>query len=528
MSKEAANTLKEDQSLKAGLKVSAKYGPAVEIEASAEGSISRNKEEVTKSATKFSQDVTDRTVKKITERVLQRQSTVTINEVVEVNEHGINNENGTGHISGVYQWLNKRYEAQVFNYGLRMMFEFMIPEPAAFLTYALSTTVNSAEAGLLLEKPSPFELKPADITEEAIGPLIAKYQALDVLPPPEDYITVSDQAKVGGGDVNTNYDHGAIISIPAGYQAIYATVSSVKNIWEKANVCLDIMVGGETVRFGDLGLDSWGTSLLNNVDGGSIAAGGNIAWAFNTFGIPDCVVSVEILCRVTDRRKQQWQAETHAKLLAAYKARLSEYEEKLARLKLETGVNIQGTNPAANLITIKAELKKSCISVLTAQHYDLFNSISKNPKHGYPEVNLYQAEAEGSYVRFFEQAFEWDQIMYITYPYFWGRQDTWIKKMTFNDTDPVFDEFLKAGFARVVVPARPGFEGAIDHFMQLGEIWNGGPLPSITSKLYVPIADEVSERARKPQGEIPQGEPWEVTIPTTLVKLKADDSLPTF
>jgi len=78
MSKETANTLKEDQSLKAELKVSAKYGPAVSIDASVEGSVSRNKEEVNKVASRFSQDVTERTAKKITECVLQKQSTTTI------------------------------------------------------------------------------------------------------------------------------------------------------------------------------------------------------------------------------------------------------------------------------------------------------------------------------------------------------------------------------------------------------------------------------------------------------------------
>jgi len=50
----------------------------------------------------------------------------------------------------------------------------MIPEPAAFLTHALSTTANSAEADLILEKPSPFALTPSEITEEAIGSLVTK------------------------------------------------------------------------------------------------------------------------------------------------------------------------------------------------------------------------------------------------------------------------------------------------------------------------------------------------------------------
>ena len=65
--------------------------------------------------------------------------------------------------------------------------------------------------------------------------------------------------------------------------------------------------------------------------------------------------------------------------------------------------------------------------------------------------------------------------VYITYPYFWGRQCTWIDKLTINDPDPVFDEFLKAGFARVVVPARPNFEGAIDQYVFFScLLFNGG------------------------------------------------------
>jgi hypothetical protein len=75
-------------------------------------------------------------------------------------------------------------------------------------------------------------------------------------------------------------------------------------------------------------------------------------------------------------------------------------------------------------------------------------------------------------------------------------------------------------------PARPRFEGAIDHFMTYGEPWNGGPLPAISNPLYLPIADEIAERLDRPGDEIPQGDPWLVRIPTTLVHLRPDDKLP--
>src|SRR6185312_12462898 len=71
MKRESAETIKEDASLKAGLTVSGSYGPTIEFSASAEGSLSRSKEEATKSATTFSKDVTERTSRKIAERVLK-------------------------------------------------------------------------------------------------------------------------------------------------------------------------------------------------------------------------------------------------------------------------------------------------------------------------------------------------------------------------------------------------------------------------------------------------------------------------
>jgi len=58
--------------------------------------------------------------------------------------------------------------------------------------------------------------------------------------------------------------------------------------------------------------------------------------------------------------------------------------------------------------------------------------------------------------------------------------------------------------------------------------WNGGPLPPISSPLYLPIADELAERLDRPGDETPQGDPWLVRIPTSLVHLRADDQLPSW
>ncbi|WP_347888549.1 hypothetical protein ABHF54_01785 [Nitrosomonas europaea] len=512
MSRETSETIKEDASLKAGLSVSGKYGPTVEFSVSAEGSVSRSKEEATKSAAKFSQDVTERSANKVTERVLERSSLRVTNEVIEKNSHALDNVGGAGHISGVYQWVNKVYQAQMFNYGMRMMYDFMVPEPAAFLISALQSAHASA---VELTKPTPFTLRPDQITETNYHSWVQQYGATDVQPPPEIYKTKSLDFKAGGGDGKTNYNHSGQIQIDEGYRAIHGTVARVINIWD-SSATVDVALGSRTHRFvsGDW---VWTMSLDDERD--------SIPFALDTFHVSQVAAAVKVKCQRTDRAMMKWRLETHAKLTQAYKARLSEYEEKLTALEMQAGVAIRGRNPMLNMDLMNDELKKHCITILTEQHFDLFDAIQTG-SYNVPQIDLFENAAEGPYVRFFEQAFEWEQMTWLTYPYFWGRKSLWDERITYEDVDQVFNQFLKAGYCRVVVPVRPGFEGAIDHFMTYGETWNGGPLPAISNPLYLPIADEIAERLDRPGDEVPQGDPWLVRIPTTLVHLRADDKLP--
>lgn len=513
MTRESSETIKEDVALKAGLKISGKYGPVVEFSASAEGSYARSKEEATKSASKFSQDVTERSSRKIAERVLSRTQVTVTNETIEKNSHEINNVPGTGHIAGVYQWVNKVYEAQMFNYGLRTLFDFMVPEPAAFLIAAMNQAHGSA---LSLVKPPDFTLTPAQVSESNYSYWTKLTQATDIAPPPERYKTKSADFKAGGGDGAANYNHAGQIAIDDGYRATFGSVALVRNVWDDT-ASLDVALGRRTQRMsGSQWL--WTSSLDDEHD--------SIPFALDTFRISQVAVAIEVVCQRTERAMEKWRFDTWGKLATAHKALMADYEEKLAALKMQTGIAIQGRNPAANLITIEAELKKNCISILTDQHFDLFNAIDTSPGNGLPQIDVFEATGEGAYVRFFEQAFEWEHMTYVTYPYFWGRKSQWDERIGYDDPDPVFADFLRAGYCRVSVPARPGFEGAIDHFLTFGETWNGGPLPAISNPLYLPIADEIAERLDQPGDEIPQGEPWTVRIPTRLVKLRADDRLP--
>lgn len=513
MSRETSATIKEDSSLKAGVNITASYGPFVEVSASVEGSMSRSKEEAVKTASKFSKDVTQRSSNKLTERILQRAQLKVTNEVEEKNNHTIDNVAGAGHIAGVYQWVEKVYEAQMFNYGLRLMYDFMVPEPAAFLIEQMQGAHADA---VQLQKPPVFTLQPNQINEVNYHYWLHQYGATGIQPPPEEFITKTFNHNAGNGDDKTDYTHSGIIQIDEGYKAVQCAVGRVMNFWE-SNGVTDVVCGRRAHRFVDGESWVWTSSLDNETD--------SIPFGLKTWRISDLAVTVEIKCQRTDRAWKKWQLETHAKLMEAYQGKLSDYEAALAALEMQAGIAIEGKNPGLNLEIMKDELKKHCTTILTAQHFDLFDAI-QGGSYGYPQIDLFENEAEGPYVRFFEQAFEWEHITWVTYPYFWGRKSEWADRITYEDTDPLFNQFLKAGYVRVTIPVRLGFEGAVDHFMTFGETWNGGPLPTISNPLYLPIADELAERLDRPGDEVPEGDPWEVRVPTTLVKLKADDQLP--
>jgi hypothetical protein len=128
-------------------------------------------------------------------------------------------------------------------------------------------------------------------------------------------------------------------------------------------------------------------------------------------------------------------------------------------------------------------------------------------------------------VAFFERAFEWENLMYIYYPYFWGRTSRWGELILTQDADPQFEAFLRAGAARVVVPARPGFEAALAHYHETGDVWMGEEIPDMFSEQYVSIIAEIKARNALPDEEVCLGE-WDVKLPTTLVMLKDDAKLP--
>lgn len=186
---------------------------------------------------------------------------------------------------------------------------------------------------------------------------------------------------------------------------------------------------------------------------------------------------------------------------------------------------IRGGNPASNRKRAATEVKKAAIALI-ANRRILIDSINID-SDDIPYIDIPKARDNDPLIRFLEQAFEWENMSFFYYPYFWGRKEPhWKQKILFDDVDAEFADFIRAGAARVQLPVRPGFEDAVDHYTKTCEPWNGGELPTITDELYLPFVEEHKAQLGAPGNEVPVGDPWPVIVPTNLVYLKDSAQLP--
>lgn len=509
LKRETSDTLKQDTEFKAGLSVDAKYGPFVEVKANADFATKSSSEESAKQASEFSKDVVSRSVSKVVERVLERRSTTTISEFEEKYSHGFDNTAGAGNISGVYQWVDKVLQAQVYNYGKRMLFDVTLPEPGT--SFIVAQTANKLE-GQTIVKPAEFTLTADQVTEGNYAYWGHQYDVtgLEAPPPPVKTISKAFDAVVSQDPNESSKSQD--MTIDDGYQASYALFQNGAEFY--SGNAWQLMVGANWI-------DGFGSTGYFNMSGEV----GSVSVSYFAYKVRDLAATIEIFCTRTPRAMKVWQLKTHAALTGGYLAKLQQYESKLAEAAAQAGVVIAGRNPAWNQRITTTELRKQCLTLLTAQQFDAFGALEVSAE-GYPQPNLARTAAQMPYIRFFEQAFEWEHLVYFFYPYFWGWKPGWSHRMLLDDIDPLFADFLRAGAARAVFPIRPGFEAAVMHYLETGEIWNGGPAPDVTDPMYVPIIKEIQEAQGAPGNEVPQGDPWLVRLPTTLAKLRPHDDLP--
>jgi hypothetical protein len=510
---ESQTVINQNASKAAGIIIHASYGPSVDATASYNISSSTATQQSNASSSNYAREITNKAVDRVQTRTLTRRTVTTTKVVEETNRHAFDNAGKPDDIVGIYRYVDKVYSAQIVNYDKRLMLEFMVPEPAAFLRYAL---MNKPVENVSLVEPDPpgyclsdgktfVPLQVADLALDNYRQWVSKYGAQNVTPPPPSLIIASESKKapdhmpaIGEALISSDtFD----VTIPDGYHGMSAFV----NLYGETQF-LDPQDPVAPVHRIVFQLQKQQGVYAEPLDDNrlyylELAPTPKLTVTINSLRFHNYEVVVTVLCERTPEKLHEWQLKTYASIMNAYNDLKSAYDEAIREARLQASdAAVMGTNPENNRVTEQIELKKGCISLLTGQRFDLFDAVTRNvAPYGYPEIDFAEAKAEGAYIQMFEQSFEWNNMVYLFYPYFWGKKDDWVTMAQLSDNDPLFARFLQAGAARVQVPVRPGFEDGIITYLATGERWTGeGTL--VTSEngqidpLHLSIVDEIKSQ----------------------------------
>lgn len=576
---ELENEIKEDvktqHKLAVGAEVSGGFGP-VQISAYARYDFTESRDNSQRTAQKYAKEVTERAMERILDKTRELRRSLEISETEEKNEHKFKNET-TESIAGVYRWVDKRYLIKPLNYGKRLFFDVVIPEPA---TQYIFNRLWNVENGTLPEKPEEpailrflygvpygrFEstpLTPGDLDATNYQGFVATYGVEGVKPPPAERKTVALSI---GKELNGSGDfvlEGVDVKLPDGYEATWGSFSILMKSWRSHTpneaagyIAITTYPGGNTVPYAKLQLgrsavltwrgvqafeflgDTPQLIELNRETGIlPISGAGNYVGAL--------AMNIEVECERSAELFAQWQLSTFQSIWTAYRRQLQAYEEKIAAMRISKGVQISGDNPERNLIAIKDELKRSFLQLWMRDRYRVLPGWNLGDRSAsppaMPQINWTAADANDELLQFVEEAFDWDNMAFQFMPYYGAHPSRWLELSGYSDPDPVFENFIKAGAAIVRIPADPKFTHAILYYQLTGLIWSrfAGDVPALSTlsgpeaALYNQYLSEVDPEDEDTDifdtDQITEEDPevFEVKVPTQLVWLQPGSDLAT-
>jgi len=551
MQTEVAKEIDKQQSISAYTRFSYGNDNAMKFEIGADYANNTAQHDSTRQAVMKSQEITERAMERVLTKISEERVQKIIKEYTETNVHEFDNRGKAlttneppQHITGVYRWIDKKMKNQIYNYGKRTMFEFMVPEPSRLHRLALTV----AKAQVLTapvdprRAPEPWYMPdPKSATVEQIQHWAQIYGVqLEAFPAATKQV-IYNAASVP----QTNDDFGIDnwqIGIPDNYAGKNASFScrSSRNRgggWDGSRYsevfCSNFkgdMVGRS--ERGDINFDE-GASGFNIT--------GPVSFQVRGHNVKNYNIKVTINCELSDEYISKWKTESFNAIIKAYEEAYAKFQEEQARLDAEQKEKEAQAKERQDTFYRYMEhdvLKHNCIAYLL-QDYLNSNTLGRETTNGAEDkttmdnFQVYLSDELDKYTalaKFMEQAFEWEIMDYTFYPYYWANRKSWQEFYLSESMDPLFRSFLQAGMARIIVTVKPGFENAVQFFMETGIIWNGGAVPVIGDPMYMSIVDEM----RQPTG-VAQGKYWITKVPTTLTILQdkstglpVDEPLPIF
>jgi len=394
-----------------------------------------------------------------------------------------------------YYSMMRKWRVRLLQYGLRLTYDLAIPEPGATLR-AVFQQLHDLDTRIA--QTFEFGLGASEITRANYQDKAAFYGASVPEPPGEE-----DKKTTGGpvsGLPSSKDDRGwrfyqVEIAVPDGYRI--------------DRVFLDAMLGvtqGNGRTFVIIGIQPplWPTTnspgdyhqelpgFLRNRTGRQV-----ISYMLQNVDVAD--VQFEITMVPTDESMAAWRFAVWQALRDAARDRFAEQIQTLVAQREEIRAQLGDVDTLTLRQEEREEVMKGLLRWLLGPGFDFMPADVRALFAGTPGISFTGSELGidpagwatmfryQEMVKFLQQAIEWENLLYFHYPYFWDQPQAWEFVRTIRHPDPIRQQFLRAGSARVVVTIRPGYEDAFAAFIDRGTF--GDVLPP--GHPYLTIGQEI-------------------------------------
>jgi hypothetical protein len=429
-----------------------------------------------------------------------------------------------------YSRMMRKWRTDLFRYGLRLTYDIAIPMPGVRL-WALHQRV--AELDRQLRAPLSFTLKPGDIASWNYRQEALTWGTTIQDPPPENIDVVlygatdfqdSEPSKITRfGQVD--------IDVPAGY-----CISTNAKMQVNLAIWPDEWDGNGFKIISGIQQPLVGNTLINADLPILYGKSGHRAVIYKYYAVSMASIAVNLTYTLLKEAREAWQFAAWNQLRAAALARHQEdmvriqeerdrlwrllngkdtltlrrlEREELVRLVMQwllgpdqavvgsPGDPINLIPPGQNTLAQLLANESSFQTVGTAPAGPTYSPTMQ----GVSEEAWYGSVLFGEFVKFVHEAIEWENILYFLYPYFWGSETIGRDKMLFDHSDPEHERFLRAGYARIVLTVRPGFEEDFTKLMESGSLGKDSTHP------YMTVAEDIANFSRTNYSGIPPANP---------------------
>jgi hypothetical protein len=432
----------------------------------------------------------------------EHKTTFTVKEQAGVEDQSVrtlSNPSETDPMRIDFHQLLRKWKVDLYRYGVRLTYDIVVPAPGLDL---LANVDELRRIDHLLAQPFEFPLTPGAITRTNWPELAARYGA-EVEPPPPETVQLRQQVffpSVSEEEARTLRFEAFEFEVPDGYRIARGQFS--------AYFLLD--VGGHFDVYDD---PPWATQ---RTAGESLHVKGYFSGLENLHGRAGRVATVMSMHRLRSGYAQAtleaaptadtWRSWQHAAWTAMRRAAEEQWQGKRHELRErrdQLGAAIGSWDPLSLRKLEREEIMKTTLKWIFGPAFDLMPSEMARLYSGDPggvatiepsrltPQQWAQVMGIGEFIKYLQQAIEWENVLFFVYPYFWDNPRNHALKRFLNHPDSLHRAFLRGGAARVVLTVRPGFEESFTRLFETGSLDN--ELES--DHPYLTIAQEIQAYA---------------------------------